>query len=43
MLLVRVLVVSNFSWVTYELVRGCPIIPCFEHVRAGGGGGGGVV
>ena len=24
---------------TYELVRGCPIVPCFEHVRAGGGGG----
>ena len=21
------------------LVRGCPIVPCFEHVRAGGGGG----
>ena len=24
------------------LVRGCPIVPCLEHVRAGGGGGGSV-
>ena len=24
-----------------DLVRGGPIVPCFEHVRAGGGGGGG--
>ena len=23
---------------TCKLVRGCPIVPCFEHVRAGGGG-----
>ena len=47
MLLIRVLVVSSFSWVTslygvlpISCVRGCPIVPRFEHVRAGGGGGG---
>ena len=45
MLLVRVIVVSSFlglppcvGYYLLVVVRGCPIVPCFEHVRAGGGG-----